>query len=53
MTTPLERTLDFIKGNKVDKIPFHPISMRFAAKYSDFCLAFRKKCYAMYYFSRM
>ena len=52
MTTSLERTLSFIKGNKVDKIPFHPIIMRFAAKYSDvkysdFCLDYRKKCYAM------
>ena len=52
MSTSLERTLNFLKGNKVDKIPFHPIIMRFAAKYSgvkysDFCLDYRKKCYAM------
>jgi MtaA/CmuA family methyltransferase len=52
MITSLERTLNFIKGNKVDKIPFHPIIMRFAAKYSgvkysDFCLDYKAKCYAM------
>jgi MtaA/CmuA family methyltransferase len=52
MSTSLERTLNFIKGNNVDRIPFHPIIMRFAAKYtgvkySNFCLDFKKKCYAM------
>lgn len=39
----LERTLAFIQGDKIDRLPFHPIVMRFAArhagiKYRDFCL---------------
>ncbi|MCF7791900.1 MAG: uroporphyrinogen decarboxylase family protein [Victivallales bacterium] len=47
-----ERTVDFIKNKTVDKIPFHPIIMRFAAKYadvkySDFCLDYKTKCKAM------
>ena len=38
----LERTLKFIAGEKVDRIPFHPIIMRWTAKYAginyrDFC----------------
>jgi MtaA/CmuA family methyltransferase len=41
--TGLERTLSFIKGEPVDHPPFHPIIMRWAAKYAgvkyrDFCL---------------
>ncbi len=48
----LERTLSFIKGEEVDRPPFHPILMRWAAKYSgiryrDFCLDPMSKCKAM------
>jgi MtaA/CmuA family methyltransferase len=48
----LERTLNFIKHQPVDRPPFHPIIMRFAAKYAgvkyrDFCLNYRDKCYSM------
>jgi uroporphyrinogen decarboxylase len=44
----LQRTLDFIDGKTVDRPPFHPILMRFAAKYAgakyrDFCLDYRTK----------
>ena len=50
--TGLERTLNFINGNRVDRPPFHPIIMRWAAKYSgvkyrDFCLDPLAKCRAM------
>jgi len=50
--TSLERTLAFIKGEHVDRIPFHPIIMRWAAKYAginyrDFCLDPVSKCKAM------
>jgi MtaA/CmuA family methyltransferase len=50
--TGLERTLAFLKGESVDHPPFHPIIMRWAAKYSDikysdFCLNPVSKCYAM------
>ncbi|MCF7818732.1 MAG: hypothetical protein K9M54_12720, partial [Kiritimatiellales bacterium] len=52
MLTPRERTLKFIAGEPVDRIPFHPIVMRWAAqyagvKYSDFCRDYRAKCPAM------
>lgn len=45
----LQRTQDFINGLTVDRPPFHPILMRFAAKYAgvkykDFCLNFKDKC---------
>jgi MtaA/CmuA family methyltransferase len=45
----LQRTLDFINGLTVDRPPFHPILMRFAAqyagvKYRDFCLSPDHKC---------
>jgi len=48
----LERTLAFIKGEPVDRLPFHPIIMRWAAKYAqvkyrDFCLDPKSKCDAM------
>jgi MtaA/CmuA family methyltransferase len=48
---PLNRTIDFIEGRKVDRVPFHPILMRFAAayagvRYRDFCLSARHKCSA-------
>jgi MtaA/CmuA family methyltransferase len=48
----LERTLSFINGESVDHPPFHPILMRWAAKYSgilyrDFCLDPVSKCKAM------
>ena len=50
--TGLERTLSFIKGETVDHPPFHPIIMRWAAKYAgikyrDFCLDPSSKCLAM------
>ena len=50
--TGLERTLAFIQGQTVDHAPFHPIVMRWAAKYAgvkyrDFCLDYRAKCEAM------
>jgi MtaA/CmuA family methyltransferase len=50
--TGLERTLSFIKGEYVDYPPFHPIIMRWAAKYAgiryrDFCLDPISKCKAM------
>lgn len=45
----LQRTQDFIDGLSVDRIPFHPILMRLAAKYAgvrykDFCLSYKHKC---------
>jgi MtaA/CmuA family methyltransferase len=45
----LQRTEDFINGLSVDRPPFHPILMRFAAKYAgvkykDFCLNYKVKC---------
>lgn len=45
----LQRTQDFINGLTVDRPPFHPILMRFAAKYTgvkykDFCLNYKDKC---------
>jgi MtaA/CmuA family methyltransferase len=47
-----ERTLNFIQQKSVDRLPFHPIIMRFAARYAgvqyrDFCLDYRSKCDAM------
>ena len=47
-----ERTLDFIRQKPVDRLPFHPIIMRFAARYAgasyrEFCLDYRCKCEAM------
>lgn len=50
--TSLERTLSFLKGDQVDHPPFHPIIMRWAAKYAgikyrDFCLDPYSKCKAM------
>lgn len=47
-----ERTLNFIAGRPVDRTPFHPILMRWAAKYAgvnyrEFCLDYRVKCAAM------
>lgn len=48
---PLERTIGFIEGTAVDRVPFHPILMRFAARhagvrYRDFCLSPAHKCMA-------
>lgn len=48
----LQRTLDFLAGKQVDRRPFHPIIMRWAAryagvKYRDFCLDYRAKAAAM------
>jgi len=50
--TGLERTLSFLNGDHTDRIPFHPIIMRWAAKYAgiryrDFCLDPISKCRAM------
>jgi MtaA/CmuA family methyltransferase len=50
--TGLERTLAFLSGKPVDHAPFHPIIMRWAAryagvKYRDFCLDYRAKAAAM------
>ena len=47
-----ERTLNFIQQKPVDRLPFPPIIMRFAARhaavqYRDFCLDYRCKCEAM------
>ena len=47
--TSLERTLRFIEGKSVDKVPFHPLVMQFAAAYAgisyrDYCLDYSKKC---------
>jgi MtaA/CmuA family methyltransferase len=41
--------MDFLEGRSVDRPPFHPILMRFAAgycgvNYRDFCLNYRDKC---------
>lgn len=52
MMTGLERTLSFIKGELVDHPPFHPIIMRWAAKYAGvkygkFCTDPYLKCDAM------
>lgn len=51
------RTLDHIAGAAVDRLPFHPIVMRIAArlagaKYSDFCLKPEVKCSAMISFAQ-
>ena len=50
--TGLERTIAFINGKPVDRPPFHPIIMRWAAKYSgvkyrEFCTIPSSKCRAM------
>ncbi len=50
--TSYERTLAFINGQAVDRPPFHPIIMRWAAAYagipySRFCLDYRSKCEGM------
>ncbi len=47
----LQRTIDFISNRNVDRPPFHPIVMRFTAKYAgvnyrDFCLDPETKCRA-------
>ena len=47
--TSLERTTRFIEGKSVDKVPFHPLVMQFAAAYAgisyrDYCLDYSKKC---------
>ncbi len=50
--TGLSRTLAFLAGKVTDRPPFHPIVMRWAAKYAgvqyrEFCLDYRQKCAAM------
>lgn len=47
----LRRSIAFIEGSGADRIPFHPILMRFAAlhagvMYRDFCLDPAQKCMA-------
>ena len=49
--TSLERTISFIKGEPVDRVPFHPLVMQFAARYAgvpyrEYCLDYEKKCSA-------
>ncbi len=55
--TGLERTLSFLKGESVDRPPFHPIIMRWAAlydnaMYKDFCTDPDTKCNAMIHCAR-
>lgn len=38
----LERTMKFLSGEKTDHVPFHPIIMRWAAKYA--CVKYRDFC---------
>lgn len=50
--TGYERTMAFLRGETVDRPPFHPIIMRWAAgvtgtKYRDFCVDPASKCRAM------
>jgi MtaA/CmuA family methyltransferase len=50
--TGLKRTLDFLNGKPVDHPPFHPIIMRWAARYAgvryrEFCTVPSAKCEAM------
>lgn len=50
--TPYERTERLLQGAAVDRPPFHPIIMRWAARqagvrYRDFCLEPAAKCQAM------
>jgi uroporphyrinogen decarboxylase len=50
--TGTERTKAFIRNEPVDRLPFHPIIMRWAAKYAgvkyrDFCTVPEAKCMAM------
>ncbi len=50
--TGYERTIAFLKGESVDRYPFHPILMRWASdyagiRYHDFCLDPHSKCEAM------
>jgi MtaA/CmuA family methyltransferase len=50
--TGLERTISFLNGQTVDRPPFHPIIMRWAAKYAgvkyrEFCTDPVTKCMAM------
>lgn len=47
----LQRTSEFLRNNSVDRLPFHPILMQFAARYAsvnyrDFCLDPETKCTA-------
>lgn len=51
-----ERTLNFMHGEKVDYIPFHPLVMQYASEYvnipfRDYCLDYRKQCEAMLKFA--
>jgi uroporphyrinogen decarboxylase len=50
--TGIERTMAFLEGGNSDMPPFHPIIMRWAAKYAgvmyrDFCTIPTAKCHAM------
>lgn len=50
--TGYQRTLAFLNGEPVDRPPFHPIIMRWAAAYAgipyaQFCLDYQQKCEGM------
>ena len=52
-----QRTINFIKGEKVDYIPFHPLVMQYAAEYAnvpfrDYCLDYKSQCSSMITFAR-
>lgn len=52
-----ERTLAFLKGQKCDHVPFHPLVMQYAAtltgvKYGQYCTDYRKQSQAMVTFAR-
>lgn len=52
LMTGYERTLAFLNGETVDRPPFHPIIMRWAAAYAGipyarFCLDYESKCEGM------
>ena len=52
-----ERTLAYLKGEKVDHVPFHPLVMQYAAnltgiKFGDYCTDYRAQSKAMVNFAR-
>ena len=55
--TAKERAINFIQGKTVDRIPFHPLVMQYAAQktntlLSDYYLDYKAHCNAMITFSR-
>lgn len=55
--TAKERTLRFIEGKSVDRLPFHPLVMQYAAQmtgvpFSQYCLDYKKQCEAMIGFAK-